>query len=200
MRAERPGDNWRIIPPPSEGGPGRIPRGHAEEPTGALEPRRRKPRTDTPRATIGTIPPLPQREASGMPGPRPRALGAPSSTTGTVGTAAPTRVIGTDARCRQPAWDISTDARYIPLAVTTAPSQCRQPPRGADNAGRAIALRAHWANPPVWCRSPRVTHTRTPIYETPDAHNGLIPPLCATPCFLILSLVCDTKKNARPGR
>ena len=104
-----------------------------------------------------------------------------------------------------------------PLTMSTTPSRCRQraPVLGAleppvletrpslttrARAGRAIALRAHWANPPVWCRSPRVTHTRTPIYETPDAHNGLIPPLCATPCFLIPSLVCDTKKNARPGR
>ena len=125
--AEQPATGQRKAPDGS-------PRGHADEPTGALGPRRRKPRTDTPRATIGNIPPLPQKEASAISGPRPRALGAPASTTGTVGTAAPTRVIGTDARCRQPAWDISTDARYIPLAVTTAPSQCRQPPRGADNA------------------------------------------------------------------
>ena len=104
-----------------------------------------------------------------------------------------------------------------PLTMSTTPSRCRQHTSVRDalehpvletrpplttraRAGRAIALRAHWANPPVWCRSPRVTHTRTPIYETPDAHNGLIPPLCAAPCFLIPSLVCDTKKNARPGR
>ena len=104
-----------------------------------------------------------------------------------------------------------------PLTMSTTPSRCQQraPVRDAlehpvletrppltthFRAGRATALRAHWANPPVWCPSPPVTHTRTPIYETPDAHNGLIPPLCATPCFLIPSLVCDTKKNARPGR
>ncbi|ERH29192.1 hypothetical protein HMPREF1550_01947 [Actinomyces sp. oral taxon 877 str. F0543] len=28
---------------------------------------------------------------------------------------------------------VDTDARYIPLAVLTTPSQCRQPPRGANN-------------------------------------------------------------------
>ena len=44
---------------------------------------------------------------------------------------------------------------------------------------------------------PRVTHTRTPIYETPAAHKGLIPPLCAMPCFLIPSLVCGTEKDGR---
>ena len=103
------------------------------------------------------------------------------------------------------------------LTMSTTPSRCRQraPVRGAleppvletrpslttrARAGRATALRAHWANPSVWCHSPRVTHTRTPIYETSDAHNGLIPPLCATPCFLIPSLVCDTEKNVRLGR
>ena len=156
---------------PAEGNPGRIPPG----------------------ATIENIPPLPQRGESGIPGPRPRALGAPSSTTGTVGTATPTRVVDN-------LHGISAPTRVI------SPSRCQQPPHNVDNplvvpttrarAGRAIALRAHWANPPVWCRSPRVTHTRTPIYETPDAHNGLIPPLCATPCFLIPSLVCDREERA----
>ena len=41
--------------------------------------------------------------------------------------------------------------------------------------------------------SPPGTHTRTLIYATRAAHNGLIPPLCAVPCFLIPSLVCDTR-------
>ena len=44
---------------------------------------------------------------------------------------------------------------------------------------------------------PRVAHTRTPIYETPAAHKGLIPPLCAMPCCLIPALVCDTEKDGR---
>ena len=104
-----------------------------------------------------------------------------------------------------------------PLTMSTTPSRCRQhaPVRGAplpcEPTGR---IPRSGAAPPrlrtvtsmksvnvlVWCHSPRVTHTRTPIYETPDAHNGLIPPLCATPCFLIPSLVFDTETNARLGR
>ncbi|ERH29482.1 hypothetical protein HMPREF1550_01842 [Actinomyces sp. oral taxon 877 str. F0543] len=31
---------------------------------------------------------------------------------------------------------VDTDARYIPLTVSTTPSRCQQPPRGADNARR----------------------------------------------------------------
>ena len=104
-----------------------------------------------------------------------------------------------------------------PLTMSTTPSRYRQraPVRGAplpcEPTGR---IPRSGAAPPrlrtvtsmksvnvlVWCHSPRVTHTRTPIYETPDAHNGLIPPLCATPCFLIPSLVFDTETNARLGR
>ncbi|ERH27033.1 hypothetical protein HMPREF1550_02426 [Actinomyces sp. oral taxon 877 str. F0543] len=44
---------------------------------------------------------------------------------------------------------------------------------------------------------PPVAHTRTPIYETPAAHKGLVPPLCAMPCCLIPALVCDTEKDGR---
>ena len=147
MRAERPVDSWRSNPPLGRGRPRTDPPGA----TPTSRPVRSGPAEGSlgqirPGATIGNIPPLPQKEASGISGPQPRALGAPSSTTGTVGTATPTRVIGTDARCRQPAWDISTDARYIPLAVTTAPSQCRQPPRGADNA-RPCGARHRLASP-----------------------------------------------------
>ena len=43
--------------------------------------------------------------------------------------------------------------------------------------------------------SARGTHTRTPIYATRAAHKGLIPPLCAAPCFLIPFLVCGTGKG-----
>ena len=110
-----------------------------------------------------------------MPGPRPRALGAPSSTTGTVGTAAPTRVIGTDARCRQPAWDISTDARYIPLAETTTPSQCRQPPRGADNTRPCGARSSTPCSKPATPNNARPCgarhHPASPLGESP----GLVP-------------------------
>ena len=162
-------DKRRSIPPPSEGGPGRIPRGHAEEPTGALEPRRRKPRTDTPRATIGTIPPLPQREASGMPGPRPRALGAPSSTTGTVCATTPTRVVDN-------LHGISAPTRVI------SPSRCQQPPHNVDNplavpttrarAGRARAPRARNPPTPNNARPCEARHRpASPLGESP----GLVP-------------------------
>ena len=51
------------------------------------------------------------------------------------------------------------------------------------------SARRAWAGSPI---SPRGTHTRTPIYETRTAHKGPVPPLCAVPCCLIPSLVCDT--------
>ena len=127
MRAERPVDNWRIIPPPSERGPGRIPRGHADEPTGALGPRRRKPRTDTPGGHHREHPTAPTERGV-------RDIGTPASGTGRAAEHHRHRwQCYADARCRQPAWDISTDARYIPLAVPTTPSRCRQraPVRGA---------------------------------------------------------------------
>ena len=166
---------------PAEGSLGRIPRG---PPSGTSHRSRRKRR---PRYRDPGLGHWARRRAP--PAPlvllRRRALLAPTRVVDNLhGISAPTRVIS-PSRCRQPPHNVDN-----PLVVPTTRAR----------AGRAIALRAHWANPPVWCRSPRVTHTRTPIYETPDAHNGLIPPLCATPCFLILSLVCDTKKNARPGR
>ena len=128
MRAERPVDNWGIIPPPSEEGPGRIPPG----------PRRRADQCAR----------APQKEASdGYPEGHHREHPTTSAEGSVRDARTPASGTGravehnrhcwhccTDARCRQPAWDISTDARYIPLVVTTTPSQCRQPPRGADNA------------------------------------------------------------------
>ena len=203
MRAERPVDNWRIIPPPqreapdgspgatpksrpvrsspAEGSLGRIPRGPPSG-TSHRSRRKRRPRYRDPGLGHWARRRAPPALLALL---RRRALLAPTRVVDNLhGISAPTRVIS-PSRCQQPPHNVDN-----PLAVPTTRAR----------AGRAIALRAHWANPPVWCRSPRVTHTRTPIYETPDAHNGLIPPLCATPCFLIPSLVCDTKKNARPGR
>ena len=184
-------DKRRSIPPPSEGGPGRIPRGHAEEPTGALEPRRRKPRTDTPGGHHREHPTAPAE--GGV-----RDARTPASGTGrAVEDHRHCWHCYADARCRQPAWDISTDARYIPLAVSTTPSQCRQPPRGADNA----RPHSHHCGSTAAVEAPvlRVAHTRTPIYETCAAHKGLIPPLCAALCCLIPSLVCDMGRG-RPTR
>ena len=47
-----------------------------------------------------------------------------------------------------------------------------------------------------------VTHTRTGFTQHVVAHKGLIPPLCAAQCFLIPSLVCDTREGtgAKEGR
>ena len=83
--------------------------------------------------------------------------------------ATPTRVVGMSA-LSAPTRVVDTSARYIPLAVLTTPSQCRQPPRGADNArphshhrGSTAAVEA-----PVL----RVAHTRTPIYATRRRTQG----------------------------
>ena len=56
------------------------------------------------------------------------------------GPPARTLVIGTDARywhqraLSAPTRVVDMSARYIPLAVSTTPSQCRQPPHSVDNA------------------------------------------------------------------
>ena len=76
------------------------------------------------------------------------------------------------------------------------------PPHSVDNplavpTTRARAGRAFPTNRDLRRTPPRVTHTRTSIYETPDAHNGLISPLCAAPCFLIPSLVCGPEGDGR---
>ena len=137
---------------------------------------------------------------------RRRALLAPTRVVDNLrGISAPTRVIS-PSRCQQPPHNVDN-----PLAVPTTRARAerarapraRNPP--TPNNALPCGTRHRPASPlgespglvPL---PPPVTHTRTPIYETPDAHNGLIPPLCATPCFLIPSLVCDTKKNARPDR
>ena len=147
MRAERPVDSWRSNPPLGRGRPRTDPPGA----TPTSRPVRSGPAEGSlgrirPGATIGNIPPLPQKEASGISGPQPRALGAPSSTTGTVGTATPTRVIGTDARYWHRRALSTTCMGYqhrralypprgdnSPLTMSTTPSRCRQraPVRGA---------------------------------------------------------------------
>ena len=47
---------------------------------------------------------------------------------------APTRVVDTLHGISAPTRVVDTSARYIPLAVSTTPSRCRRPPRGADSA------------------------------------------------------------------
>ena len=94
------------------------------------------------------------------------------------GPPARTLVIGTDARCRH--------------------ERALYPPHGVDNplTMSTTRVRARVRGAPQ--ATPWGTHTRTLIYVTPAAHNGLIPPLCAAPCFLIPALVCDTKKERGP--
>ena len=146
---------------------------------------------------FGQIRPGSPSGASHHPGRRRRPrYRAPASGTGrAVGHHQNCRHRYADARCRQPAWDIGTSARYIPLTVSTTPSRCRRPLRRANNARPRGARVPDKSGSPT--HSPRVTHTRTSIYETPDAHNGLISPLCATPCFLIPSLVCGPEGDGR---
>ena len=178
MRAERPVDNWRIIPPPSEGGPGRIP----------LGPRRRADRCAR----------APQKEVSdGYPEGHHRDHPTTSAEGGVRDIGTPASGTGRAVEHNRHCWHCYADARYwhrrallttcvgyqhrralypprgvnSPLTMSTTPSRCQQraPVRGAlehpvletrppltthARAGRATALRAHWANPPVWCPSP----------------------------------------------
>ena len=157
---------------------------------------------------------------------RRRALLAPTRVVDNLrGISAPTRVIS-PSRCQQPPHNVDNP---LAVPTTRARAGRARAPRARNpptpNNARPCGARHRLASPLgespglvplppglrtatsmksvnvlVWCHSHRVTHTRTPIYETSDAHNGLIPPLCATPCFLIPSLVCDTETNARPGR
>ena len=68
------------------------------------------------------------------------------------GPPARTLVIGTDARywhqraLSAPTRVVDMSARYIPLAVSTTPSQCRQPPHNVDNPLTMSATRVRVGN------------------------------------------------------
>ena len=224
MRAERPVDNWRIIPPPSEGGPGRIP----------LGPRRRADRCAR----------APQKEASdGYPEGHHRDHPTTSAEGGVWDARTPASGTGRAVEHHRHCWYCCVDARYwhrralsttcmgyqhrralypprgvnSPLTMSTTPSRCRQraPVRDAlehpvletrppltthFRAGRATALRAHWANPSVWCHSPRVTHghvdevgERAGLVPLPPGYAHKDPDLRNTRCTQRLdsALVCD---------
>ena len=134
MRAERPVDSWRSNPPlgrgrprtdppgatptsrpvrsgPAEGSLGRIPRG---PPSGTSHRSRRKRRPRYRDPGLGHWA-------------RRRAPPAPLVLLRRRALLAPTRVVDN-------LHGISAPTRVIPLVVTTTPSQCRHPPRGADNA------------------------------------------------------------------
>ena len=169
MRAERPVDNWGIIPPPSEEGPGRIPRGHADEPTSALGPRRRKPRTDTPEGHHREHPTAPAERGV-------RDIGTPASGTG--------RAVEHYRHC----WHCYADARYWHRRAlsTTCMGYRHQralyPPHSVDNplavpttrarAGRARAPRARNPPTPNNARACGARHRpASPLGESP----GLVP-------------------------
>ena len=75
------------------------------------------------------------------------------------GPPARTLVIGTDARywhqraLSAPTRVVDMSARYIPLAVSTTPSQCRQPPHNVGNA-RPCRQPPHNVDNPRPCRQP----------------------------------------------
>ena len=224
MRAERPVDNWRIIPPPSEGGPGRIP----------LGPRRRADRCAR----------APQKEASdGYPEGHHRDHPTTSAEGGVRDARTPASGTGRAVEHHRHRWHCYADARYwhrralsttcmgyqhrralypprgvnSPLTMSTTPSRCRQrasTPKGALAPGPTTRARARARADnarPCSCPgragtrtsagpradSPRGTHPRTLVYGTRGAHKGGIKPLCAAPCFLIPSLVCGPERDER---
>ena len=115
----------------------------------------------------------------------------------------PARVIS-PSRCRQPPHDVN-DPLTVP--TTRVHTQGGRPHQGRARCGRNRPRPLPGGTPapgpdprrtaPDRAPPPRSTHTRTPIYATRAAHKGLIPPLCAAPCFLIPFLVCGTGKG--PG-
>ena len=114
----------------------------------------------------------------------------------------------TPSRCRQRALTPALGGRpFVPgdcpifVAVggtkrkmSLAPGDGPCPPLRQGNA-RTRARAGPQSRFPGCAPPPGGTHTRTLIYATRTAHKGLIPPLCAAPCFLIPFLVCDTKEG-----
>ncbi len=70
-------------------------------------------------------------------------------------------------------------------------------PSGPPRPGALPAARS-WRSPGPG-PFPLGTHTRTSIYETRVAHNGLIPPFSAAACCVIPALVCGAGGSAPPS-
>ena len=88
----------------------------------------------------------------------------------------PPRVRGTPARARAGrSWRATRTPR-----VRGTPARARAGPR----SGFPQVVRHPWG----------YAH-KNPDLQARTAHKGAIPPLCAAPCFLIPSLVCDTEKE-----
>ena len=118
------------------------------------------------------------------------------------------RIAGTGARCRQcegvitrAGADNARRRRPVPTPRQW-PSSAPVPIVGAKGDGRHDTRGRTAAVPPdhrfPLGPTPRpflVPHTREGIRQHRTAHKGRIKPLCAVPCFLIPSLVCDMGKR-----
>ena len=99
------------------------------------------------------------------------------------GPPARTLVIGTDARywhqraLSAPTRVVDMSARYIPLAVSTTPSQCRQPPHNVGNA-RPCRQPPHNVDNPRPCRqrAPTPVPGECPSPASDCSSEGLCPP------------------------
>ena len=100
-------------------------------------PLRGRPRTDPPgpRRRADQCARAPQRAASdGYPEGHHREHPTAPAERGVRDIGTPASGTGHAVEHHRRCWHCYANARYIPLVVTTTPSQCRQPPRGADNA------------------------------------------------------------------
>ena len=181
-------------PAPSEGGPGRIPQGPRRRADRCARARRRKPRTDTPGGHHREHPTAPAeggvRDARTPASGTGRAVEHNQHCWHCYADARYWHRRALSTTCmgyqhRRALYPPRGDNN--PLTMSTTPSRCRQhaPVRDAlehpvletrppltthFRAGRAIALRAHWANPPVWCRSPRL-RTQGPRFTKHPMHT-----------------------------
>ena len=70
---------------------------------------------------------------------------------------------------------VDTDARYIPLAVPTTPSQCRQPPHGANNPLAVSSTTPHNVDDPLTVSTTRarIRTTAVPLRPSRPLSSGL---------------------------
>ncbi len=94
-------------------------------------------------------------------------------------------LVGTDVRywhqraLSAPARVVDMSARYIPLAVSTTPSRCRQPPRGVDDPLTMSTTRARVGNPlTVSTTRAHARARRMPQSGLGLQLGGIMPPAC----------------------
>ena len=72
---------------------------------------------------------------------------------------------------------VRTSARYIPLAVSTTPSRCRQPPRGVNNPLAMSTTPSRCRQPPRGVNNPlAVSTTPSRCRQRASAHRARSPP------------------------